>query len=188
MLCEKCHKREAKVYYTEIIHGEKKEQYLCEECAAQCTSFQMDHTGIDSGLGSLLSSILSNYYGEKVKEPEKKQQSAACPSCGMTYEEILKEGKLGCADCYRSFREIIERTLRQIQGADTHIGKTPYREDRQENELPEERLEKKEETVDERIEKMTLSLHQAVEQEEFEMAAKLRDEIRELKKEAAKNA
>lgn len=168
MLCDKCHKREAKVYYTEIINGEKKEQYLCEECAAKFTSFQIDKTSSDNGLGGLLSSILSNYYGEKTKSPASQEASMVCKSCGITYQEVLEAGKLGCADCYKSFGEMIERTLRQIQGADTHIGKSPAAFGNE---------EKKE------MEKLSLQLQQAIEREEFEEAARLRDEIRALKKE-----
>ncbi|KSV60033.1 UvrB/UvrC motif-containing protein [Acetivibrio ethanolgignens] len=182
MLCDKCHKREAKVYYTEIINGEKKEQYLCEECAAKYTSFQIEKASSDSGLGGLLSSILSNYYGEKSKAPASKEATMVCKSCGITYQEVLEAGKLGCADCYKSFGEMIERTLRQIQGADTHIGKSPTafcgevkKEKRIKKEPP-----KKEPDM---LEKLSFQLQQAIEREEFEEAARLRDEIRALKKE-----
>ncbi len=184
MLCDKCHKREAKVYYTEIVNGEKKEQYLCEECAAQYTSFQIEKTGVDSGLGSLLSNILSSYYGEKKNVPEKTEKVLACPTCGITYEEMLNAGKFGCADCYRSFGGIIDKTLRQIQGADTHVGKAPAGFCTG----GKEQKKKPEETLPDRIDKLSFQLQQAVEQEEFEEAARLRDEIRDLKKEAARNA
>lgn len=182
MLCDKCHKREARVYYTEIVDGQKKEQYLCETCASQYTSFQIEKTGVDGGLGGLLSSILSSYYGEKaVASTEEKTK--ACPTCGITYEEVLKAGKLGCADCYHNFGEMIERTLRQIQGADTHIGKAPAKvpvKKKPARKPPEKPLSQ--------TERLSLQLQQAVEKEEFEEAARLRDEIRQLKKEAAKDA
>lgn len=170
MFCDKCQKREAKVYYTEIINGEKKEQYLCEECAAHLTSFQIEKTSSDSGLGSLLSSLLSNYYGEKAKAPAGEEALMTCESCGITYQEVLEAGKLGCADCYQSFGKLLERTLRQIQGADTHTGKAP---------AAFSGTEKEPDT----LEKLSFQLQQAIEQEEFEEAARLRDEIRALKKE-----
>lgn len=186
MLCEKCHKREARIYYTEIIGGKKKEQYLCETCASQYTSFQIEKNGVDVNLSGLLGSILSSYYGEKAQVPENTEKTKACPSCGMTYEEVLKTGKLGCAECYHNFGEMIERTLRQIQGADSHIGKRP------DSQPLTEAVEKPEpaeaETKLSQIEKLHFQLQQAIEKEEFEEAARLRDEIRGLTKEAAKDA
>lgn len=194
MFCDKCQKREAKVYYTEIINGEKKEQYLCEECASQCTSFQIGKDGMDVSLGSLLSSILSNYYGEKEAAPKKPEKALACQTCGITYEEVLKAGKLGCADCYRSFGKQLEKTLRQIQGADTHMGKAPAsflaKESLAKDGLGKENVSQEslpQEATPSRIERLSMQLQEAVQQEEFEEAARLRDEIRELK-EAAKNA
>lgn len=181
MLCDKCHKREAKVYYTEIVNGEKKEQYLCEECAAKYTSFQIEKASSDSSLGGLLSSILSSYYGEKTKAPAAKEATMVCKSCGITYQEVLEAGKLGCADCYKSFGEMIERTLRQIQGADTHIGKSPeaFCSKAKKEKVTKESPQKE----PDRLEKLSFQLQQAIEREEFEEAARLRDEIRALKKE-----
>lgn len=187
MLCEKCHKREAKVYYTEIIGGEKKEQYLCETCASQYTSFQIEKAGVDGGLSGLLSSILSNYYGEKKTETAEKTKTTACPHCGITYEEVQKAGKLGCAQCYKSFGEIIERTLRQIQGADTHIGKSPADKKPVRKEDGAAARETQENTIT-AAEKLAFLLQEAIEQEEFEEAARLRDEIRELNREETKDA
>jgi protein arginine kinase activator len=189
MLCEKCHKREAKIYYTEIINGEKKEQYLCEECASACTSFQLEKAGTDLDLGGLLSSILSTYYGEKKEEAQTKEKTILCPTCGISYEEVLNTGKLGCADCYHTFQEVIERTLRQIQGADTHIGKAPGASIAGSElfEANKETEHKKEETKEEKINRLSLQLNNAVKEEEFETAAHLRDEIKELKKEVGKD-
>lgn len=190
MLCDKCHKREAKVYYTEIVNGEKKEQYLCEECAAKYTSFQIEKNGVDGGLGGLLSSILSNYYGEKTSVLSEEEKALTCPACGITYEEILKAGKLGCAECYHVFGEMIERSLRQIQGADTHIGKIPKAVEKTAEAPAEKKVKKasKKETVKEQIERLSIQLQKAVEVEEFEEAVRLRDEIRGLKKEAGIDA
>ena len=62
MLCDRCQKKEAKILYTEIINGTKKEQHLCEECAADYTSFQMEKPILNSELtlGDLLSTLLDS--------------------------------------------------------------------------------------------------------------------------------
>ena len=192
MLCDICHKREAKIYYTEIINGEKKDQHLCEECAAEHTSFQvkMPVKG-EFTLGNLLSSILQGYYNnEEQKQEENANPNPVCPRCGMSYEEFLKTGLLGCADCYKSFGSAILGSLKNIQGSELHTGKRPkgYVKVKEVSKPIKELSE---------IDKLTIRLQQAVEREEFEEAARLRDEIRarkaqeekeEAQKEGAPNA
>lgn len=190
MLCDICHKREAKIYYTEIINGEKKEQHLCEECAAEHTSFQvkMPVKG-EFTLGNLLSSILQGYYNNEEQKQEE-NPNPVCPRCGMSYEEFLKTGLLGCADCYKSFGSAILGSLKNIQGSELHTGKRPkgYVKVKEVSKPIKELSE---------IDKLTIRLQQAVEREEFEEAARLRDEIRarkaqeekeEAQKEGAPNA
>lgn len=173
MLCSKCNKREAKVYCTEIIQGEKKEQYLCEECAAEYASFQMESAGFhkDSALSGLLSGILGSYAKEQSAK-EKPVEKITCGSCGMTYEEFLQLEKFGCAGCYKSFGRSLSKSFKQIQGADTHAGKKPAGYisaiDKMVKELSE-------------VEKLSLRLQESIEKEEFEEAALLRDKIKELK-------
>lgn len=171
MLCDKCHKREARIYYTEILNGEKKEQHLCEECASEFTSFHLESAGINKeiSLGGLFSSIFGNYHGE-TQAPEQKKPIIKCDTCGMTYEEFLQEGKFGCADCYKYFSKVLDRSLKQIHGANNHTGKRPigYTAEPVITEVSP-------------IDKLTIRLQEAIEREEYEEAAKLRDEIRVLK-------
>lgn len=180
MLCDKCKKREAKVYYAEIVGGKKKEQHLCEECAAEHTSFHLASSMVnkDLSLGNLLSSILENYY-QNTTDSKQGEKQIVCDNCGMTYEEFTQGGKFGCAHCYESFRKQLGTCIKKIQGYDTHIGKAPKgfvsKTDKIVSELTE-------------IEKLSIKLQQAIEKEEFEEAAKLRDSIRALKKEEEINA
>ncbi len=176
MLCNRCKKREARIYYTEFTKGQKKEEYLCEECAAQYTSFQ----GNGQNLGGFLSSILSSYYGEQLESQEKETEDINCPVCGMSLEQFTKAGKAGCSNCYKVFGKSLEKVVKQMQGADTHKGKRPGNLAAQ--------MEKTLDTISQ-VEKLGILLQEAIEKEEFEEAARLRDEIRALKKEeAAKKA
>lgn len=172
MLCNHCKKKEAKIYYTEIINGEKKEQHLCEECAAEYTSFfVMDSfQNKESWLGGLLSGLLD---GLSVKAAE-----PVCKKCGMTLDAFLKNGHIGCTECYESFGENFSRLLRNIQGGDTHNGKVPK------GYSPKAKAEVKKAVLTEE-DKLRLKLQQAIEKEEFEEAARLRDEIKRLKEEEA---
>lgn len=173
MLCDVCGKREAKIYYTEIINGKKTEQHLCEECAAEHTSFRLKDpfSNKEFTLGGLLSGILDSYNSTGKEKDEK--QHVACKTCGLTYEEFLQKECFGCKDCYHSFGKLLNKTFKRIHGAETHTGKKPKgyvsETNRILNELPE-------------VDKLSIQLQQAIEQEAFEEAAKLRDRIRELRK------
>lgn len=179
MLCDICKKRPATIYYKEIKNGEEKNKYLCEECASLETASK---NGAGDGeaedvLGSFLSNILGNISGAA---QENKKNQVRCTACNTSYQEVLKIGKFGCANCYEAFQNMLERSLRQIQGANRHIGKKPGYEP-----TPEERkareAEKKEKERLLKIEELSAKLAQAVEVEDYEKAARLRDEVRALK-------
>lgn len=181
MLCDRCQKRDAKILYTEIINGVKKEQHLCEECAADYTSFQMEKPLLDSELtlNDLLSTLLGAYNTGSAKKPGEPKPDIVCSNCKTSYEEFLQRGRFGCAQCYRSFHKQLSKTIRGIQGAELHTGKKPKgyvsTTDRILKDLTE-------------AEKLSLKLQEAIEKEEFEEAARLRDQIRLLKEEETRNA
>lgn len=181
MLCDKCKKNEAKVYYTEIINGQMKEQHLCEECAMECTSFQMGTSFMNQEvtLGNLLSTILGNYYGNATAGDETKEKEIRCDGCGMTYSEFMRIGKFGCEKCYDSFQKVLEKSIKSIQGSNTHTGKKPKGYESKTDKIIKELSE---------VDKLSIRLQDAIEKEEFEEAAKIRDKIRELKKGEMKHA
>lgn len=177
MLCDKCHKREAKIYYTEIVNGVKKEQYLCEECAAEATTFYVDENGKkESTIGGLLSTILGNYYSENSNASE--GEEVRCDKCGMPYNEFLRYGVFGCGTCYKSFAPYLEKCFKNIQGADVHVGKKPKNMEESTDSVIKGLSE---------LEVLSIKLQDAVEKEEFEQAAKYRDQIRTLKKKDEKS-
>ena len=189
MLCNICKAREARIFYTEIINGEKKEQYLCEECAARNTSLRLKAPfgGETFSLGGLLSGLFEGEQ-ERTRVREKSQGSApsgaeaglACPECGMTYEEFKEHGRFGCAACYRNFGKLLTRNMKNIQGSDVHVGKRP----KSAGERAERQAQQAEPAPElSEIERLRLQLDQAVEREEYELAAALRDRLRELKRE-----
>lgn len=182
MLCDRCQKRDAKILYTEIINGTKKEQHLCEECAADYTSFQMEKPILNSELtlGDLLSTLLEAYSApDSNNEPGENISDFVCKKCGTTYEEFLQKGRFGCAECYRSFNSELGKTIKGIQGSDVHTGKRPKGYVTSTDQIIKGISE---------TEKLTLKLHEAIEREEFEEAARLRDIIKQMKKEETHNA
>lgn len=180
MLCNRCQKRDAKILYTEIINGQKKEQHLCEECATDYTSFQMEKPLLSSDLtlNDLLSTLLEAYNNTTNRSQDKAKSEIVCSKCNTSFEEFLQKGRFGCADCYRNFHQVLGKTLKGIQGAEVHTGKRPKGYLSQTDRILKDISES---------ERLSLKLQEAIEKEEFEEAARLRDLIRDMKEEA-KNA
>lgn len=181
MLCDRCKMRDAKVLYTEIINGAKTEQHLCEECAADYTSFQMEKPLMNSDitLNSLLSTLLGAYQTNTTNKAGEKKSDLICDECNTSYDEFLQRGRFGCSACYKKFKNELGKTLRGIQGAETHTGKRPQGFMSQADKIFKDLSEE---------ERLSFELQKAIENEEFEEAARLRDLIRQLKKEETNNA
>lgn len=181
MLCDRCQKKDAKILYTEIINGAKKEQHLCEECATDYTSFQMEKPILNSDLtlGDLLSTLLDNYNSSDKKKAGTTNPVLICDRCGTSYEEFVQTGRFGCSNCYQAFNGQLGKTFKGVQGSEVHNGKRPKgivtaTSDRIMKGFTE-------------TEKLALRLQEAIEKEEFEEAARLRDLIKQMKKEEEAN-
>lgn len=167
MLCDICSKNPATVHLTEIIDDQMSELHLCEECARQ-KSTQMES---QFGLSDLLAGMMEI---EKVPTTAKEKETEValkCPNCSLTYTDFKKIGRLGCGECYATFRRYLSPLLKRIHGSSQHVGKSP---------LPVKagRPLKKEGDLQE----LRKALARAIETEAFEEAAKIRDEIREKEK------
>ena len=127
MLCDVCQTRQAKIFYTEIVNGQKKEQHLCEQCASEYTAVPLNELLGGAGLssvGSILSGILSSYAkGKSMKNVDHKE--TVCPECGNTESEFLKTERAGCPVCYNVFSDMIAKNFKAMQGGMTHTGKEP---------------------------------------------------------------
>lgn len=162
MLCEVCKQSQATVHLTEIVNDQMTELHLCETCANQKGTQVESHFG----LSDLLSGLADF---SKTQEPEEAAAAAvkACPMCGMTYDDFRKVGRLGCAQCYTTFKRSLGSLLKRIHGSPIHIGKSPMR------------LVKHPKTKSELAE-LKRKLERAIDKEEFEEAAQLRDQIRRI--------
>ena len=160
MLCEVCKQTQATVHLTEIVNDQMTELHLCEGCANQKGAQVESHFG----LADLLSGLAD--FG-KTQEPEE-VPAKACPSCSMTYDDFRKVGRLGCAECYLTFKRSLGGLLKRIHGSPLHLGKSPVR-------LLKTAKGAKTELLD-----LKRKLERAIDQEEFEEAARLRDQIRRL--------
>ena len=164
MLCEECGKNQATVSITVSAGGEVSTRRLCPECMKKM-QFSLVNGDIQGFLSSVLSVLGS---GQKAEE-----HSAVCSGCGLSYAEFERTGRLGCAQCYRDFSDHLRPLLQRIQGRAQHAGRkpaafTPSPED--------ERAA--------RISELRQKMDEAVASENFEDAAKYRDELRKLTEES----
>ena len=189
MLCEICNLREANIQYTEMVNGEVKVHHYCMHCASEMDFKTSGFLESDFPLGRLLAAMFTR--GGEETEEETEFSHIECPVCHTTYEDFAKNSRFGCPDCYEVFDLLISDSIRQFQGSDTHKGKHPkYRdsgipvevqEEIRENVTPEP--QDKDRT--EKLMELKRLLRVAVLNEEFEDAARYRDEIRQLEAEGS---
>jgi protein arginine kinase activator len=158
--CDNCNKP-ATVHLTEIRQGKKIEKHLCEECAAQSEGLPTAkaHTPINE--------LLTNFVMQHSRQ--QREAGATCPQCGITWAEFRQQGLLGCEHDYDAFeRDLTPLIQRAHEGATHHVGKVPLRSGGA--------ARPKRKTVD--VARLRRELNKAVEAEDYERAAKLRDQIR----------
>lgn len=159
MKCDLCDK-EAVVHLTQVVNGEKKEVHLCEEHAIA--------QGIDINSPISITDILMGLSGSQ--KDISSELSLACPRCGMARDEFRKTGRLGCPDCYKTFMAELTMAIKAMHHSGQHIGKIPAREGFQTK-------------VKSKIARLQKELESAVAREDFEKAARLRDQIKKCREE-----
>ncbi|MDI6709779.1 MAG: UvrB/UvrC motif-containing protein [Thermoanaerobacterales bacterium] len=167
MECEKCHKRPATVHYTEVVNGKKREMHLCATCAEE------------EGIGSFkitthpfkFENLFGDLLGAELPRAAGEARENACRRCGLTERQFARLGRFGCSGCYDAFEPHLDALLRRVQGHLRHTGKVPARGQHKARRQRE-------------IDRLRRELQEAVQREEFERAAELRDKIRELEQRA----
>ena len=160
MVCDLCKQRQATVHLTEIVNDQMTELHLCEECANQ-KGAQVES---QFGLSDLLAGLAD--FG-KTSEVDEEVSSKACANCGMSYNDFRKVGRLGCEECYTTFKRSLATLLKRIHGSPHHLGKSPMRQ-----------ASSKLSQTKHDLAELKRRLERAIEMEEFEDAVHLRDQIR----------
>jgi protein arginine kinase activator len=171
MKCDICNKIDATVHLTEIIDNKITKLHLCEECARKKGAEMEEHFG--------LSDLLAGLADFEAKTPLKPEVKKKCPKCGMVYDDFKKLGRLGCGECYTVFNDSLIPLIKRIHGSVEHYGKTPVNMTTAPKPKKSEPAKKKK--VD-KLEDLKEKLQRAVQMEEFEEAAQIRDKIREFEK------
>ena len=169
MKCLNCD-AEATIFFKEVVDGQLHEIRLCEACAAE----KGFHLAVEQNKLTIANQFIwmaENLYPESAA----KVGAVQCPSCGIRYSQFARTGRLGCADCYGAFEAQLKQILRRVHGATRHHGRAPRGADAS--------------TLRQRdLGRLREELNRAVEREEFELAARLRDQIRRMEQEAPATA
>ncbi|NLB35251.1 MAG: hypothetical protein GX817_05495 [Elusimicrobia bacterium] len=161
MLCDACGKNQANVFIKKLVNGLLKEESLCSSCAAEKAGFSIDLGELKEGLFSNISDMIAGFSDISILDESEK--IPPCSVCGLTYRDFQSKGRLGCGECYNSFESKLTPLMTRLQGSVQHAGKSP----------PgiKEVNEKK---------KLKNELKIAIEKEEYERAAVIRDRIKIL--------
>jgi len=162
-LCDACGGPGAIVHLTQVVDNETRTTHLCEKCAAE--------KGIQTSAPPSnlhLADFLAKMGGDDPSSPDRSQEDLTCPFCGLSTAGFKDLGRLGCPQCYPTFESYLRGLLRRIHGGTQHVGKVylppdPSASDREK-----------------RLETLKRKLARAVNTEDFERAAELRDQIRTL--------
>jgi protein arginine kinase activator len=161
MSCEQCHEREAVIHLTQIVNEQVTTLHLCERCAAE-KGVESPGSQPKTPLGSFLAAM-----GQELPEQTPTPRAGdTCPRCGGSLQDFRESGRLGCSDCYRTFEVPLRDLLRRLHGSTHHLGER-YAD--REPATPTERHPTAE---------LREQLRLAVETENFELAAELRDRLR----------
>jgi protein arginine kinase activator len=161
MQCSVCKEKPATVFLTHIENDKMHKVNLCEDCAKtkgvdNPTTFSLADADLLLGLGAA-QEITQTPGGVDLK----------CPRCGFSQADFKKSGRLGCPECYQVFAEGLEGLLKTMHKGTRHVGKSP------------EVLRQSRDNA-EKLKSLQKKLAKAIESEDFESAAKVRDELKEL--------
>ncbi len=167
MKCERCGKHDAAVKMTRIEKtGQAVQIVLCQSCAADASPFQKNIIHKQASFDLLLKELLKQQQSSDPGE-EFGGEVPTCHSCGMEFTVYRKTFILGCAECYDSFEEWLEPDLRRLHRATRHLGEAPGGAGNTA-------------ALHDQVRTCREELKAAVELEDFERAAFLRDEIGRL--------
>lgn len=160
MTCDVCKTNTATVYLTQIVDGNMKKINLCESCSK--------NKGVSDPTGFALADLLHGL-GE-TQQVEQAPPTEHCPICGFTQADFKKSGRLGCSECYLTFSDALASLIKAMHKGTKHTGKVPARMFR-------------DIARSDRLNELKRTLEDAVSNEDYESAATIRDEIRQLESE-----
>jgi protein arginine kinase activator len=159
MLCCVCKEKPATVHLTQIVGEKMQKMDLCEDCAKA--------KGVNDPTGFALADLMLGLGASQEIDPGAGGVELKCPRCGFSQADFKKSGRLGCPECYQTFAEGLGGLLKSMHKSTRHIGKAP------------EALRQSRDLSD-RMKTLQNKLTKAIKEENFEEAAVLRDEIKQM--------
>lgn len=169
MLCQNCGQRVATIHIKTKKNNKEIELHLCEECAKGINSIIFIKKSNDSSDFTVPINMLTSILNKGIEYSLHPQETRKCKVCGMTYDNFVKYGKFGCENCYNEFADILDNALSKIHGSNFHKGKIPKNIDSSVK-------------VKKEIENLKSELAKMIIEEKYEIAAKIRDKIKEYEK------
>lgn len=161
MLCDVCREHDASVHLTQAVEGEVTQRHLCAKCAAE--------QGIETTVTTPPKNVLGEFLQAVQQQASTSQgEGVRCTYCSMTLKDFRSTGRLGCARCYATFEASLRELLRRVQGSAQHVGRRYV--------PPAPDVLERATTIGELRDR----LRRAIQNEEFEVAATLRDQIRDV--------
>src|SRR5271155_708749 len=167
MQCSICKEKPASVHLTQIVGDKMQKLDLCEDCAKI--------KGVNDPAGFAMADIMLGLGAAQELEQSVGGTEVKCPRCGFSQADFKKSGRLGCPECYQVFAEGLAGLLKTMHKGTRHTGKSP------------EALRQSRDNA-ERLKSLQKKLAKAIESEDFEQAAKVRDELKDLTPRAAEPA
>lgn len=164
MKCQKCKEKEATTHIKKVVNGQYEEYMLCNECA-----HAMGYDNVfDFEMSDMFGGLLQSFFGSALPA---RSGASRCPECGSTYGDITNTGKVGCSKCYEVFYDELLPSIKRIHGNTTHSGKVPFTAHAVEA--------KAEKSPEDEVKALKAELEKAINEQNFELAATLRDKIKE---------
>lgn len=171
MLCEICKKNEATFFTKYDIMGETITRAYCSKCAAK---YKEDKILNSPSLSQLIESLMNFAGDDLIAEPKKKitkkQKEKTCPKCGSTYEDVIVSLHPGCEECYETFNKEITEMISRVSKDIAFVGDMPKSAS---SKISDDRMQ---------LRNMKVELNEAIKEEDYEEAARLRDGIKALEK------
>lgn len=163
MKCQKCDKN-ATFHITELTGGKPQELHLCEEHARDyLTQSDPEEQAAPSLAGALAQQLVVGQTAEELARLDQR----SCPICGITFYEFRNKGRLGCPHDYVCFEKELEPLLLNIHGETEHVGKRPQHQPADSDQQTQ-------------LIRLRREMREAINDEKYERASELRDEIRQL--------
>ncbi|MFQ5649635.1 MAG: UvrB/UvrC motif-containing protein [bacterium] len=164
MVCQFCRENPATIKIAHVVNEKKIEINLCTGCA--------ERKGIANPMASLpqiFENFIAELVGKEILQRSTHAEGLQCARCGSTWDDFQKTGLFGCDICYQTFEQDLNIVLRRIHGSNQHIGSRPKSQRHKISEAEMRRIK--------------VELQEAIESENFELAAELRDLVRDAQRE-----